>query len=254
MADGIGLTDKIVPKHAAFTGLVQASQVLGGGDDGTLPVECVADETVTYAKMQHVSGTNKLLGRASAGAGDVEEITCTAAGRAMLDDADAEAQRATLGLASMALELATAFLRLAGVSGGQTAYGGTDASDGLKLKSTSHATKGIVEIGDEGDIILGADGQSTPTEMKPSVDEMIDLGTISLRFRDLYASRPHVPVSDDDVSDPPTDGELDTAFGTPATVGEGFVGLVDDDDANTKAWIVFSLGGSWWHKELTKAV
>jgi len=53
---------------------------------------------VTYAKIQNVSATDKILGRATAGAGDVEEITCTAAGRALLDDADAAAQRTTLGL------------------------------------------------------------------------------------------------------------------------------------------------------------
>jgi hypothetical protein len=53
---------------------------------------------ITYSKLQDVSATDKLLGRSSAGAGDVEEITCTAAGRALLDDADAAAQRATLGL------------------------------------------------------------------------------------------------------------------------------------------------------------
>ena len=54
---------------------------------------------VTYAKIQDVSGTDKLLGRSTAGAGDVEEISCTAAGRALLDDANAAAQRTTLGLA-----------------------------------------------------------------------------------------------------------------------------------------------------------
>lgn len=37
---------------------------------------------------------------------------------------------------------------LAGRSGGQTLYGGTAASNGLKLYSTSNATKGIVNIGD----------------------------------------------------------------------------------------------------------
>lgn len=59
----------------------------------------IDDEAVTYAKMQHVSATDKVLGRSTAGAGDVEEIACTAAGRALLDDADASAQRTTLGLA-----------------------------------------------------------------------------------------------------------------------------------------------------------
>lgn len=45
-----------------------------------------------------LSATDKILGRSSAGAGSVEEITCTAAGRALLDDADASAQRETLGI------------------------------------------------------------------------------------------------------------------------------------------------------------
>lgn len=58
----------------------------------------IADDAVTYAKIQNVSATDTLLGRSSAGAGDVEEIACTAAGRALLDDADAAAQRTTLGV------------------------------------------------------------------------------------------------------------------------------------------------------------
>jgi hypothetical protein len=53
---------------------------------------------ITYGKLQDVSATDKLLGRSSAGAGDIEEIACTAAGRALLDDADAAAQRTTLGV------------------------------------------------------------------------------------------------------------------------------------------------------------
>ena len=57
-----------------------------------------AGAAITYNKLQDVSATNKLLGRSSAGAGDIEEITCTAAGRALLDDADTTAQRATLGV------------------------------------------------------------------------------------------------------------------------------------------------------------
>jgi hypothetical protein len=74
------------------------------GDKGDISVSSsgaawtIDNDVVTYAKMQNVSATDKLLGRSSSGAGDVEEIACTAAGRAILDDADAAAQRTTLGL------------------------------------------------------------------------------------------------------------------------------------------------------------
>lgn len=65
---------------------------------GTIATAGIADDAVTYAKLQNVSATDRLLGRATAGAGDVEEITCTSFGRSLIDDADATAARTTLGL------------------------------------------------------------------------------------------------------------------------------------------------------------
>lgn len=72
-----------------------------GGAGTTLTID---NDAVTYAKIQNVSATDKILGRSTAGAGDIEEIACTAAGRALLDDADAAAQRATLGLGLAAVK------------------------------------------------------------------------------------------------------------------------------------------------------
>jgi hypothetical protein len=91
IADGAITTAKIA------AGAVTASQIAAGSLTGA----GLASATVTYDKLQNVSATDRLLGRTSAGAGTVEEISCTAAGRALLDDADAATQRATLGLGTI---------------------------------------------------------------------------------------------------------------------------------------------------------
>jgi hypothetical protein len=75
---------------------------------GTLATLSTVDTTeltnsgVTYAKIQNVTATDRLLGRATAGAGVVEEITCTPFARTFLDDIDAATTRTTLGLGSAA--------------------------------------------------------------------------------------------------------------------------------------------------------
>lgn len=56
------------------------------GDKGDITVSgsgstfTIDNDVVTYAKIQNVSATNRLLGRSTAGAGDVEEISISAGG------------------------------------------------------------------------------------------------------------------------------------------------------------------------------
>ncbi len=72
-----GVTD-----HGALTGLNDADHVAG---------------SIAF------SATDKLLGRSTSGAGAGEEIPLTAAGRALIDDANASAQRDTLELSTVQL-------------------------------------------------------------------------------------------------------------------------------------------------------
>jgi hypothetical protein len=106
-----------------------AGQVLQAtGDGGSLwqaGATTLTPGSVTYSQIQPVSAANRLLGRSSPGAGTIEELVCTAAGRALLDDADAAAQRLTLGIPTG--------------SAGQVQYnaaGVLGASSGLTLSAT----------------------------------------------------------------------------------------------------------------------
>lgn len=71
----------------AVTGLgalgTQNTVGTGDYDAGSIVTADVADDAVTYAKMQNVSATDRLLGRDTAGAGIVEELTPSAV-KAML--------------------------------------------------------------------------------------------------------------------------------------------------------------------------
>lgn len=61
----------------------------------------ITNSAVTYAKIQNVSATDKLLGRSTAGAGVVEEITCTPFARTILDDATQADVQNTVGLGAI---------------------------------------------------------------------------------------------------------------------------------------------------------
>jgi len=71
---------------------------------------------------------------------------------------------------------------------------------------------------------------------------------------DATTSGIRVPVSTADTSNPPTDAELDAAFGTPATVGTGFFAILDDAGAGTAVYHVSSDGTNWWYTTATKAL
>lgn len=62
-----------------------------------------------------------------------------------------------------------------------------------------------------------------------------------------------IATSTADVSNPPTDAELDSAFGQPADVGAGFVAILDDAGGGANVYLVASDGAGWWYAALTQA-
>lgn len=63
-----------------------------------------------------------------------------------------------------------------------------------------------------------------------------------------------VDYSTTNISNPPTDSELDSEFGTPSSVGEGYTVLINDAGSGSNAYVAYSDGTNWWYQELTKAI
>lgn len=117
--DGYGITDistfgktlvDDANAAAARTTLgLGALAVLGDGDKGDVTVSSsgavwtIDAAAVTLAKMANLD-QDKFIIRTTASTGVPETGTCTAAGRALIDDANAAAQRTTLGLGTSAVQ------------------------------------------------------------------------------------------------------------------------------------------------------
>lgn len=90
--------------------------------DGAVTTVKLADKAVTLAKMADLA-QDTIIGRKTASTGVPEAIACTAAGRALIDDADASAQRTTLGLGTMSTQNANSVAITGGTITGITLSG-----------------------------------------------------------------------------------------------------------------------------------
>ena len=157
--------------------ILETGDVTGQGT-GRIPA-VITPQAVTYDKMQYVSATDRLLGRQSAGPGLIEEITCTAAGRALLDDASATDQRTTLGAAASGpitasgLTVSTNNRLLGRVSGGG-AVEEISLGTGISFAGTVLSATGT------GGTVTSTDVSGGTTGLTTSGGPIIAAGTITL--------------------------------------------------------------------------
>jgi len=176
LASGAVTISKLGLSSGELSGAVITASSIPSGSyaSGSIPTAAIEDNAVTFAKIQQVA-SGVLLGRASAGSGNVESITLTEAGRALLDDADAAAQRTTLGLDTMAVQAAS----------GVAITGGTAV---LSSGTISYATinggviSGITDLA----VADGGTGSSTASGARTNLGLVI--GTDVQAYDDALAS------------------------------------------------------------------
>lgn len=92
--------------HSKVSGIANPADPTKVGGEDWDAAHVIADNTIVAAKLS-ASSTDVLFGRSTAGAGAGEQVACTPAGRALIDDATAADQRQTLGLGTAATTAAT---------------------------------------------------------------------------------------------------------------------------------------------------
>jgi len=71
---GVNLIDKIIPKNDGFTGLVDADQVIGGAEGGTIPLDAIVGLTVSQ-----IAATSIVTATETIGSNNVETMLPTSA-------------------------------------------------------------------------------------------------------------------------------------------------------------------------------
>jgi len=189
-----------VIERAALTGDVTAGQ-----NSNALTI---ANDAVTYAKMQNVSATDRILGRISSGAGDPEEVVFTDQAQQLCDDTSFADMRTTLGLG-------TAATQNTGTSGanvplldGQNDWSMRQDFNGAINVNDGTTQGGVITLGTGFNSVFSASGGTLTinaaaytlamggTLWRPTVDNNTDLGSASFRFQDIFATNGTIQTSD----------------------------------------------------------
>jgi hypothetical protein len=162
-------TSKFLRGDGTFATPPSSGSGITDGDKGDITISnsgetfTIDNDSVTFAKMQELNA-NTIIGAVSAG--NPGEITCTSAGRALLDDSSSSEQRNTLGLGTIATQNSSNV----SITGGTAVFDNTglsvkdtDASHSLSLVPGSDLTANhtlTLATGDA-DMILTLTGDAT---------------------------------------------------------------------------------------------
>ena len=180
---GTTLTFSEAPANGALVEVMRISAsavTIGTPDDNTVSTVKLVNDAVTYAKIQNVSATDRLLGRDSSGAGIIEEIT-PANVRTMLNVADGanayvhpnhsgDVTSSADGATTIAADAVT-YAKMQNVSATDRLLGRDSSGAGIIEEITPANVRTMINVADganayvhpnhSGDVTSSADGATT---------------------------------------------------------------------------------------------
>lgn len=171
------------PTKNAVRDKFESIPALTDGDKGDITLSSsgtvwtIDNDVVTYAKMQNVSATDKILGRVSASAGDVEEITFTDQAQQLADDTSFSDMRTTLGLGTIATQAANNVSITGGSITGITDLAVADGGTGASTAADARTNLGLV-AGGSGDIWVEKAGDTITGEL--IVQQATNINTLAV--------------------------------------------------------------------------
>lgn len=154
---------------------VPPGAALTDGDRGDISISnggttwTIDNGVVSYAKMQAVSTGNRILGKAGATPGPIEEIPCSQVGRDIIGAADTATQRTLLGLGALAQQDSLGFI---------TSFGAVGTLAGRPLITTTGGTVTTGTFGiSAGTFCEGNDSRLSDSRTTPGVLTLASNGT-----------------------------------------------------------------------------
>jgi hypothetical protein len=128
---------------------------------------------------------------------------------------------------------------------------GAIVADGTLLRLASSGQPAAANDGICIDIKETGAAQATSYAMRISSDNNealhVDAGTVVVDETVKAAAGIITVNSENDVTDPPTQAEMDTAFGAGAAANDGMIGIINDAGAGANCWLCVNTNGAWYY-------